>query len=52
MKTQSAKYFEVHKGEDGGYVSREPWADGRLWIAKTFDVLLNWITTNVCRQDI
>jgi hypothetical protein len=48
---EQVKFFEVQKGEDGGYVIREPWSNGRLWIAKTFDELLKWITRNVYRRD-
>jgi hypothetical protein len=41
MKNLSA--FEVHKGETGGYVIREPWANGKLWVVTTVDDLHKWI---------
>ena len=49
---EQEQFFDVHKGENGGYVIREPWSNGRLWIAKSFDDLLRWINSNVYRQDV
>lgn len=36
-------FFEVHKAESGGYVIREPWANGRLWVVATVEDLIQWI---------
>jgi len=39
--------FEVHKAEAGGYVIREPWANGRLWVVGTVDDLIKWVKDNL-----